>query len=105
MRPSLSLSPTRFIRLVKSSSARLLRRKLERRIVCFAVVFNLLLWPGPGLVSEHVFDAVAQGASIVLDTRLLSASYEAYFITAAPSPSTPSRAAPVRASHSASVGL
>ena len=68
------------LRVVRNLSARLLRRTLERRIICFAVAFNLLLWPGPGLATHYLFDAVSQGASTVLDARLLSSSYEAYFI-------------------------
>jgi RHS repeat-associated protein len=71
---------SRFFRVIRALSARLLRRPLQRRIVCFAVAFNLLLFPGPGIVSHYLFEAVSRGLSTVLDPLLLSSSYEAYFI-------------------------
>jgi hypothetical protein len=71
---------SRFFGLIGALAARLLRRPIQRRIVCFAVAFNLLLWPGPGAVAHYLFDSVSQGASTILNARLLSSSYEAYFI-------------------------
>src|SRR5438128_1963516 len=40
------------------------RRPLQRRLVCFAVLFNLLLWPGPGLLTR---DAIAT-ISVIVNT-------------------------------------
>lgn len=65
---------------VKPSCRGLLRRTAQRRVICFALTFNIFLWPGPGLAAHHVFDFISQGASSVLYTRLLCSSYEAYFI-------------------------
>ncbi len=44
-----------------------------------AVAFNLLLWPGLGAVTRDVI-GFASDISSVVNTRLLSSSYEAYFI-------------------------
>jgi RHS repeat-associated protein len=64
---------------VRASFAHMLRRTLKRRIICFAVALNLLLWPGMGTVSRDLI-GVASSISNVLDRRLLSSSYEAYSI-------------------------
>jgi RHS repeat-associated protein len=96
MRLSVVLSLTRFIFLIKTLPMSFLRRSFRRRIICFAIAFNLLLWPGPGLATHYLFDAASQVASTVLDARVLSSSYEAYFIKRLLSRSaqTPRRDAP-----------
>ena len=50
------------------------RKSLQRKLVCFAVALNLLVWPGPGLLA-HDF---ADGFSRALDVRFASSSFEAY---------------------------
>src|SRR5712692_8487477 len=53
------------------------RKPVQRKLICFAVAFNLLLWPGPGLASQHILSLVSRA----LDIRVgFSNSYEAYFV-------------------------
>ncbi len=53
------------------------RKPVQRKLICFAVAFNLLLWPGPGLASQHILSLVSRA----LDMRVgFSNSYEAYFV-------------------------
>ena len=76
MRPSNVASRSHFLVFVRTLARRFFRRALQRRVVCCAVALNLLLWPGPGLVTEH-FLALA---SEVLNTQIGSHSYEAFFL-------------------------
>jgi hypothetical protein len=79
MRLSPTPSASTVIAWIKPFCRRVLRRAIQRRVVCFAVAFNLLLWPGPGAV---IRDLIGFASTIpnVVNTRLLSSSYEAYFI-------------------------
>jgi hypothetical protein len=74
------LSSSRALSFAKTRFANLFRIAIQRRVICFVIASNLLLWPGPGLATNFMFDALARGASTVLDTRLLSSSYEAYVV-------------------------
>src|SRR5438477_8516906 len=68
---------SRCIEFVKTAPTILnvLRRKsIQRKLVCFAVALNLLVWPGPGLLAHDLAD----GVSRALDVRFASSSYEAY---------------------------
>ena len=76
MRPSHALSGSRVLAFVRTLAHRFFRRAVQRRVVCCAVALNLLLWPGPGLVTEH-FIALAEQ---VLNTRIGFNSYEAFFL-------------------------
>lgn len=76
MRTSQALSSSRVPAFFRTFARRFCRRALQRRVVCCAVALNLLLWPGPGLVTEH-FLALASG---VLNTQIGSHSYEAFFL-------------------------
>src|SRR5437588_7475532 len=70
-----------FIRTSLESLAFLFQRKLflgrhfQRKVICFAVVFNLLLWPGPGLASRQVLGLVSRSLDAPVGVR---GSYEAY---------------------------
>ncbi|MFY9554852.1 MAG: hypothetical protein WAV47_09085, partial [Blastocatellia bacterium] len=45
----------------KDVREKLVRSKpVQKQIICFAVAFNLLLWPGPGLVTNHVLSFARQ---------------------------------------------
>src|SRR5947207_9329982 len=46
--------PFRFFGFISELCARLLRRTAQRKVVCFAVAFNLLLWSGPGMVAHDL---------------------------------------------------
>ncbi|MFY9553453.1 MAG: hypothetical protein WAV47_01910, partial [Blastocatellia bacterium] len=54
-----------FIRTILSSFFRTAR---GRRVLCVAIAFNLLLWPGPGLVTNHVLSFARQA----IDARVSS---------------------------------
>src|SRR6266404_8299963 len=54
------------------------RKPVQRKLICLAVAFNLLLWPGPGLASKHILSFASQALSPPVG---LSASYEAYFLS------------------------
>ena len=63
------------IRVALVNILRALRRKpLRRKLVCFAVSLNLLVWPGPGLLAQDLAD----GFSKALDVRFAYSSNEAY---------------------------
>src|SRR5436190_10856893 len=49
------------------------RKPVQRKLICLAVAFNLLLWPGPGLASQHVLSLVSRALGMRVG---LSASYE-----------------------------
>src|ERR1700738_2604282 len=50
------------------------KKPFQRKLLCFAVAFNILLWPGPGLASEHILSLFSRA----LDVRVgFSNSYEA----------------------------
>src|SRR5438876_2347885 len=36
------------------------RKPVQRKLICLAVAFNLLLWPGPGLASKHILSFASQ---------------------------------------------
>jgi hypothetical protein len=76
VRPSQALGPLRCQGFIKNLSAAFFCRPLQRKVVCFAVAFNLLLWPGPGLVTQHLLAAASQ----MLGTRVGFQSYEAFFL-------------------------
>jgi RHS repeat-associated protein len=80
MHQSQTLSNLRLPALLKTLARLFFRRALQRRVVCCAIALNLLLLPGQGLATHYLLNAISQGASTVLDARLLSSSYEAYFI-------------------------
>jgi RHS repeat-associated protein len=65
--------------VIKCSFIALLRRSLQRRILSCAVVFNLILWPGLGVFTRDLIGFSASMSNVV-ETRLLSSSYEAYSI-------------------------
>ena len=48
MRLTQTLSRSRIPLFVRTLNRRFLHRTLQRRVVCYAVALNLLLWPGPG---------------------------------------------------------
>lgn len=79
MRLTTSPSPSTLAASIKALCRRLLRRATQRRVICVSVAFNLLLWPGLGAVTRD-FLGFAFDISNVVDVRLLSSSYEAYFI-------------------------
>jgi len=79
MRSFQTPSSSRVMTWAKLLSRRLLRRATQRRVICLAVAFNLLLWPGVGAVTRDLI-RFALSISNVVDARLLSSSYEAYFI-------------------------
>jgi hypothetical protein len=84
-RPS-RVRPARFLGFIRTLPGNFLhwvQRKLvpgkpvKRKLVCFAVAFNLLLWPGPGLAGQHILSLISRA----LDMRVgFSNSYEAYFV-------------------------
>ncbi len=76
MRPSNVSSRSRFLVFVRSLARQFFRRAVQRRVVCCAVALNLLLWPGPGLITK---DLLALGQQ-VLNTQIASNSYEAFFL-------------------------
>ena len=76
MRQSQAFSGLRVPYSLRILAGRFFRRALHRRVVCCAVALNLLLWPGPGLFTENLLAV----ASEVLNTRVGSQSYEAYFL-------------------------
>lgn len=79
MRPFPTLSPSHVTTRIKNFFGRFLRRTTQRRVICVGVAFNLLLWPGLGAVTRDLI-GFATSLSNVVDTRLLSSSYEAHFI-------------------------
>src|SRR6202008_2458416 len=74
-----ALFVSRITTRIKPLCGRLLRRATQRRVICVAVAFNLLLWPGVGAVTRDLI-GFASDISGVVNTRLFSSSYEAYFI-------------------------
>jgi hypothetical protein len=64
------------LRFLNTLSSRFRRRSLQRRVICFAVAFNLVLWPGPGLFTQNIIGAASQA----LSTRFVLYSYQAYFL-------------------------
>jgi hypothetical protein len=76
MRPNQVLSGSRVGSGSRSLTRRFFRRVLQHRIICCAVALNLLIWPGPGLLTEQLLAF----ASEVLNTRIVSHSYEAFFL-------------------------
>ena len=81
LRQARSTRLLRFIRISPGSFLISVQRKLvprkpiQRKLICFAVAFNLLLWPGPGLASQHILSLVSRA----LDMRVgFSNTYEAY---------------------------
>lgn len=79
MRFSLSFSTPRLTSSIRRC-AWFLRSTGKRRIICLAIAFNLFLWSAPGAVTRDLLGFVSQAVSGRIDTRLLSSSYEAYFI-------------------------
>jgi hypothetical protein len=69
---------SRFIKSLNSGSVALVRAvrrtRVQRRFVCVAVAFNLLLLPGPGIFSQHLIAFSAQ----VINTRI-GESHETYY--------------------------
>jgi hypothetical protein len=86
MRLTQSLSASHLAAPIMRLCRRLFRKAAQRRIICFVVAFNVFLWPGPGLATHYLLDAVSQGVTSVLDARPFSSSYEAYFIKGLLSP-------------------
>lgn len=76
MRSSQARSGSRVLPFGKTLVRRFFRRALQRRVVCSVVALNLLLWPGPGLVTEHFLAVTSE----VLNTKVASNSYEAFFL-------------------------
>jgi RHS repeat-associated protein len=76
MRRNYALLRSRVPVFFRTLARPLFRRPLQRRVLCCAVTLNLLLWPGLGLVTEHVIGL----AEYVLNSRIGSHSYEAYFL-------------------------
>ena len=76
MRPSHTLLISRVPSFVRTLARRFFRRARQRRVVCCAVALNLLVWPGPGLVTQDVIAFAEQ----VLNTRVAFYSYEAFFL-------------------------
>jgi len=76
MRSSQALSGSGALVFVRTLARRFFRRAVQRRVVCCAVALNTLLWPGPGLVTQD-FLALAEQ---VLNSRIGSHSYEAFFL-------------------------
>ncbi|HLF83721.1 MAG TPA: hypothetical protein VI837_06050, partial [Blastocatellia bacterium] len=78
--PPRLLFASRCIEFIKTAPLTILgflrRKSLQRKLVCFAIALNLLIWPGPGLLA-HDF---VEGVSKALDVRFASSSYEAYAI-------------------------
>lgn len=60
------------VRIIKTLITNLRARPLQRRLICFVVAFNLLLWPGPGLASQNLFFFASQRISDMLDMQPLS---------------------------------
>jgi hypothetical protein len=58
----------------------LLRRAAQSRVICLAVAFNLLLWSASGAVTRDLIVFTSRTMAEVLDARVLSSSYEAYFV-------------------------
>jgi len=52
MRPSNVSSASHFLVFVRNLTRQFFRRAFQRRVVCCAVALNLLLWPGPGLITR-----------------------------------------------------
>lgn len=52
------------------------RKSSQKRMVCCAVTLNLLLWPGPGLATQHILNFAAQ----TLSSQVGFYSYEAFFL-------------------------
>lgn len=75
MRPFQARSGSRVLSILKSRTRRFFRLALQRRVVCSAIAFNLLLWPGPGVVAEPFIALASQ----VIKTRVAFYSYEAFF--------------------------
>ena len=62
----------------RTVSFRFFHRGLRRKLVCFAIILNLLVWPTPGLASQNILGF----ASRALDVRVgFNSSYEAYFLS------------------------
>lgn len=76
MRRSQATSRFRVLALSRSRARRFLRRTLQRRVICCAVIFNLFLWPGSGLVAEPFIALASQ----VINTRVASYTYQAFFL-------------------------
>ncbi|MEK6287978.1 MAG: hypothetical protein AABO57_19845, partial [Acidobacteriota bacterium] len=76
MRASKVVSPRRFAGFFKTLTALFFRRVLQRRVICCAVAFNLLLWPGPSLAGLNVLNLASQA----LNLRWGVHSYEAFFL-------------------------
>ena len=76
MRQSQTLSGSSTSTFVRTLVRRFFCRAVQRRAVGCAVALNLLLWPGPGLLTERLFVATSE----VLTTRVGSRSYEAFFL-------------------------
>jgi RHS repeat-associated protein len=76
MRPSNVSSGSHFLVFVRNLAHQFFRRAVQRRVVCCAVALNLLLLPGPGLITQ---DLLALGEQ-VLHTQIGSHSYEAFFL-------------------------
>ena len=76
MRPSSAFSVSRLFAFANALTCPFLRRTLRRRVVCCVAALNLLLWPGPGLITEPFIAT----ASAVINTRVGFYSYEALFL-------------------------
>lgn len=58
-------SPRSRVGFIIGLPGRLLRRALQRKVVCFAVALNLLIWPAPRLSIGAILNPVSETASIV----------------------------------------
>jgi len=58
-------------------SSRFRRTHLKRRVICFAVAFNLFYGLGPGLFTQNIISAASEGGSA---RNFIPTSYEAYFL-------------------------
>ncbi|MFY9554383.1 MAG: hypothetical protein WAV47_06635, partial [Blastocatellia bacterium] len=74
----------RVIGFIKRIISNFFRRPRQRTVVCVAVTFNLFLWPGPGLLTQHSVALVSQA----LNTRVGFYSYEAFVFRRIFSPTT-----------------
>ncbi|MFY9557091.1 MAG: hypothetical protein WAV47_20465, partial [Blastocatellia bacterium] len=73
---SLQVAPrARVVGFVRTILSSFFRRARGRRALCVAVAFNFLLWPGPGLVTNHVLSFARQA----INARVGFYSYEALF--------------------------
>ncbi|MEK6407970.1 MAG: hypothetical protein AABN34_13495 [Acidobacteriota bacterium] len=76
MRASKVVSPHRFAGFFKTLTAFFFRRVLQRRVVCFVVAVNLLLWPGPSLAGLNVLSLASQALNLLGGVH----SFEAFFL-------------------------